>query len=60
MPTDSVPPCRSASNETATLTIHALPHPAYMGLSVSRDQSKVFLTQADHQGSDLWMVDGLR
>ncbi len=47
-------------SDRKTLTIHALPHPAYMGLSVSRDQSQVFLTQVDHQGSDLWMVDGLR
>ena len=47
-------------SDRKTLIIHALPHPAYMGLSVSRDQSQVFLTQVDHQGSDLWMVDGLR
>ena len=44
-------------SDRKTLTIHALPHPAYMGLSVSRDQSQVFLTQVDHQGatSGWWM-----
>ena len=46
--------------DAKTLTIHALPHPAFMGLSVSRDRSSVFLTQVDHQGSDLWVVNGLR
>ena len=43
-----------------TLTIQTLPRPVFMGLSVSPDRTSVFLTQVDHQGSDLMAVQGIR
>jgi eukaryotic-like serine/threonine-protein kinase len=43
-----------------TLTLQTLPRPVYMGLSVSPDRASVFLTQVDHQGSDLLTVQGIQ
>ena len=43
-----------------TLTIHTLPRPVFMGLSVSPNRSTVYLTQVDHQGSDLMVVNGIQ
>ena len=47
-------------SDRKTTTIHTLPRPVYMGLAVSPDRTRVFLTQVDHQGSDLAVVDGIR
>jgi eukaryotic-like serine/threonine-protein kinase len=47
-------------SDRTTQTIHKLTRPVYMGLSVSRDRSHAFLTQVDHQGSDLLVVNGIR